>query len=64
MTDEPKQDPKRFLLFSGANYYPVGGWDDFKGAFDTVKEATDEGYRKGDDWFHVVDRETLELMIA
>ena len=30
---------KRFLLFSGWNYYPSGGVDDFNGSFDTKEEA-------------------------
>lgn len=30
---------KRFGLFQFNNYYPCGGWDDFKGAYDTEKEA-------------------------
>lgn len=30
---------KRFLLFAGDIYYPVGGWNDFVGAFDSAEEA-------------------------
>lgn len=30
---------KRFLLFAGFNYYPEGGWSDFRGSFDTAEEA-------------------------
>lgn len=30
---------KRYLLFAGDNYYPLGGWDDFEGDFDTADEA-------------------------
>lgn len=30
---------KRYLLFIGLHYYPLGGWDDFKDSFDTVEEA-------------------------
>ncbi len=32
---------KRYLLFKFDQYYPSGGWKDFKGAFDTIKEAKD-----------------------
>jgi hypothetical protein len=30
---------KRYLLFEFWSYYPEGGWNDFKGSFDTVAEA-------------------------
>lgn len=50
---------KRYLLFSGYGYYPGGGWSDFKGDFDTLKEAEDHYVivkeRDREDWYHVVD---------
>lgn len=30
---------KRYLLFAYDDYYPSGGWNDFKGSFDSVEEA-------------------------
>ena len=54
---------KRYLLFSGYYYYPEGGWEDFRGSFDTIEEAmyfllekkgTGDGYWYKD-WFQVVD---------
>lgn len=48
---------KPFLLFSGSEYYPSGGADDFRGAFATAKEAFDEANKPQkypDDWYHVV----------
>jgi hypothetical protein len=27
------------MLFAGTNYYPLGGWDDFKGYFDSIEDA-------------------------
>lgn len=30
---------KRFLVFSFDSYYPSGGWNDFKGSYDTLEEA-------------------------
>ena len=30
---------KRYLVFSYAQFYPSGGWDDLDGRFDTVDEA-------------------------
>lgn len=30
---------KRYALFAGMRYYPGGGWEDFKGMFETVEDA-------------------------
>lgn len=30
---------KRYLVFSGLNYYKLGGIGDFNGCFDTLEEA-------------------------
>lgn len=51
---------KRYLLFSGDNYYPGGGWEDFRGDFDTVEaaKAAKLDQHKHDDWYHIVDIET------
>lgn len=53
---------KRYLLFAGAIYYPAGGWDDFKGSFDTVLDAL-EAVKSHTDWHHVVDSITGERVI-
>ena len=29
----------KILLFLGNNYYPAGGWDDFKGYFEDIESA-------------------------
>lgn len=52
---------KRYLLFAGDVYYPVGGWDDFRGAYDTIEEAQSASlaYRDTYEWFHIVD--TVEM---
>lgn len=63
MNEEEKQEG-RYLLFGGDVYYPAGGWDDFRGAFETIEAATAEGYRRKFDWFHVVDRETLTQVMS
>jgi len=55
---------KRFLLFAGDFYYPNGGWDDFKGDFDSVENAKD--WLEGDggaDWAHVIDTTTSSRAI-
>jgi hypothetical protein len=43
---------KRFLLFTGDQRYPLGGWRDLRGQFDTLQEALNADRR---DWAHVVD---------
>jgi len=51
---------KQFLLFAGTDYYPSGGFGDFKSDHDTAMEAVlaaadlDDGH----DWWHVVDSQT------
>lgn len=49
---------KRFLVFSGDQYYPSGGWGDFQGGYDTLEEAlASPDYTKAD-WGHIVDAES------
>ena len=43
---------KRFVVFSGDQYYPDGGWSDFKSSHDTLNEALSTA--RGD-WWHIVD---------
>ena len=53
---------KRYLLFSGDNYYPSGGWYDFDESFDSLEGAREhiEKLKKEHhpDWAHIVDTET------
>lgn len=53
---------KRYLVFGGSRYYPEGGWEDFKGSFDTVDECVKPTDEDGEsfwiDWWHVVDSQT------
>jgi hypothetical protein len=48
---------KKYLLFLGDCYYPGGGWNDFKGSFDTIEEAW-AAVPPDTDWWHIVDSET------
>lgn len=50
---------KRFLLFAGEDYYPFGGGNDFKGSFDSVKEAIEffDTNKRMADWANVFDTE-------
>ena len=59
---------KPFLLFTGSDHYPVGGWSDFSADFATQKLAEEAGKKtleprygnKSADWWHVVDAKTGE----
>jgi hypothetical protein len=57
---------KRFLLFAGSNYYPSGGWFDFRGSFDSIAEGvtfTEEiTFSKRFDWYHIIDSVTGEFV--
>lgn len=66
---------KAFLLFVGEQYYPRGGWDDFHGDFDSVKEAVefvsanpkfrsmpDDDWASDIQWAQVVDLTTMKVV--
>lgn len=62
---------QRYLLFQGEDYYPFGGWYDFKRSFETLDEAlayvsASEDYPVGDvyagKWWHIVDITTGEKL--
>lgn len=53
---------KEFLLFGGDQYYPLGGWQDYKGDFGTEKEALKEAAAWGWDWYHIVNSQTGEIV--
>lgn len=55
---------KRYLAFAMSSYYPGGGWQDFKGDFDTLKEAQKhlKKIKPNHDRFQVVDTQTGKLL--
>ena len=55
---------KRYLVFSGDNYYPSGGWNDFIRAFETLEDAMflAKVKAKENDWVHVTDLDTMETV--
>lgn len=63
---------KRYLLFAGENYYPGGGWYDYRGSFDTAEEASQAGGALHNkringawvDWWHVTDMLTGKCVAA
>ncbi len=50
---------KRYLLFSGDEYYPSGGWEDFQGYFESLEDALKASKN---DWWQVVDDETGRIV--
>jgi hypothetical protein len=53
---------KRYLLFSGSNYYASGGWNDFREDYDTLEEAK-EGLRiHQEQWWQIVDITTKTMV--
>lgn len=51
---------RRYLAFAFSTYYPGGGWKDFQGSFDSLKEAQKhlKTIKPENDWFQVFDTET------
>lgn len=53
----------QFLLFSGDNYYPSGGWSDYVGAFKTASEAQAKAIIAQPDWVQIVDIEKDKIVL-
>ena len=57
---------KRFLLFAGDEYEPMGGWGDFVNDFslleDAISQSKIELKKIFNDWVHVVDTQTKEVV--
>lgn len=49
----------RYALFAGDDYYPAGGWNDFRRACDTL-EAAYPADGESFDWWHIIDLVTGE----
>lgn len=56
-----------YLVFAGENYYPLGGWKDFKGCSEDIDKAVAikdlavlDTYCK--DWWQIVDSDTCEVV--
>ena len=47
---------QRFVVFSGDQFYPDGGWSDFRSSHATIAEAR-EAPAPGD-WWQIVDLKT------
>lgn len=53
---------KRYLVFRGDDYYPSGGFKDFKASYDTLEEAVESAKSSSGDWAHVVDVQHGEMV--
>lgn len=51
---------KRYLVFAYECYYPNGGWNDFKGSYDTLEEAKVAAKLCKREYNQIVDGETEE----
>jgi hypothetical protein len=55
---------KRYLVFEFENYYPAGGWNDFKASFDSIEKAKASlpaiGSFSRADYYQIIDSTTGE----
>ena len=51
--------PRRYCVFAGADYYPAGGWHDFRLSRDTLEQAVAAAEELMEElqlsWYHVFD---------
>lgn len=55
---------KKYLLFYGVDHEPAGGWNDFKGSFDSELEALRHCAGDNFEWIHIIDRETGDRIFS
>ncbi len=55
---------KKYLVFAGSTYYPMGGWNDFRTSFHSIDEAKNYllDTQKQYDWYHIIDSETYRIV--
>jgi len=56
---------KRYLIFAGDNYYPLGGWKDLHSSEDNKEIAEAVARTKAETsltWAHVVDATTQQVV--
>lgn len=56
----------KYLLFAGHNYYPLGGWDDFKGKFSNIEDCKKHLHNIENEfdffnWAHIVHNDKIIL---
>ena len=63
-----QQLPRRFCIFGGRDYYPLGGWHDFRLSRDTLQDAVRaaEELLTGDaasiDWWQIFDMDQRQVI--
>ena len=57
MPEQSQVSLKRYLVFAGESYYPLGGWDDLIGQYDTIEEArmATKSYQHSQLWAQIID---------
>lgn len=59
---------KRFMVFSGSNWYPGGGSNDFVGDYDTLEVAENSLIAFPElanwDWWEIWDTDTREVICS
>lgn len=53
---------KKYLLFAGQKYYPLGGMSDYIGDFDTIEQAKQAYTESKEDWGQIVDYEDMKAV--
>lgn len=51
-----------YLVFAGDNYYPCGGFKDFKGEFESLTAAFRYIAITPCEWYHVVEYESKAIV--
>ncbi len=65
---ESQQLPRRFCVFAGADYYPSGGWHDFRASRDTLEQAVQAAEKLMEDeflqysWWQVFDMDQRRIV--
>jgi hypothetical protein len=55
LEEKLNQLKSEYLIFAGHNYYPYGGWHDFKGKFNSKDECLEYLVNNNKfDWWHIV----------
>lgn len=58
----------RYMLFAGNNFYPNGGFEDYRGIFTRIDHAMESAMLQDDgegikNWAHIVDRTNLKTVL-
>lgn len=50
-----------YLVFAGADYYPSGGWEDYRGEYAGLEQARNTARTSNEDWYQIVhDNKVIE----